>query len=202
MGASRPPYLPEVERKTKKMAWPNPFERRFWALVLGYSLTTVSIGPILALVPLYFSNGLGVPQAELGRFLWAPPFAWAVGYFFWGWAADRYASGKRRPVGMLVLLTVLSLPIGGFIHQGDIQKAIGYCDSLMPLLQEEKNKTGSYPVDLQGVLKNRARSPYLLSFENYYLSDGLSFVFSFSERDGVFPHVNLYSSERKKWEKF
>lgn len=112
MGASRPPYLPAVERKTKKMAWPNPFERRFWALILGYSLTTVSIGPILALVPLYFSNGLGVPQAELGKYLWAPPFAWAIGYFFWGWAADRYASGKPRPVAMLVLLTGLSLPIG------------------------------------------------------------------------------------------
>lgn len=103
---------------------------------------------------------------------------------------------------IVFMMPVLSLPIGGFIHQWDIQKAIGYCDSLMPLLEEEKNKTGSYPVDLQGVLKNRDRSPYLLSLENYYLSDGLSFVFSFSERDGVFPHVNLYSSERKKWETF
>lgn len=112
LAASRPPYLPKTERKTTKLALPNFFERRVWALMIAYAVTTVSIGPILALVPLYFSEGLGVPQAELGRLLWAPPFAWAVGYFFWGWAADRFAGDTPRPIGMLVLLTVLALPIG------------------------------------------------------------------------------------------
>jgi len=110
--ASRPPYLPKTERKTHKLALPNFLERRVWAIMVAYSLTTLSIGPILVMVPLYFSNSLGVPQADLGKLLWAPPFAWAVGYFFWGWAADRYAGDTPRPVGMLVLLTVLALPIG------------------------------------------------------------------------------------------
>ena len=110
--AARPPYLAEVAPKTTRIAWPNPFERRFWALVTGYCLTTVSMGPILAIVPLYFSQGLGVEQAALGRLLWAPPFAWAVGYFFWGWAADRFATDQPRPIGMFLLLTALSFPIG------------------------------------------------------------------------------------------
>ena len=110
--AARPPYLPKTERKTTKLALPNFLERRVWALMIAYSLTTLSIGPILAIVPLYFSESLGVPQAELGRLLWAPPFMWAVGYFFWGWAADRYAGDTPRPIKMLVLLTVLALPIG------------------------------------------------------------------------------------------
>jgi ACS family hexuronate transporter-like MFS transporter len=110
--ASRPPYLPKTERKTAKLALPNFLERRVWAIMIAYSLTTLSIGPILAIIPLYFSDSLGVAQADLGRLLWAPPFAWAVGYFFWGWAADRYAADTPRPIGMLVLLTVLALPIG------------------------------------------------------------------------------------------
>ena len=109
---SRPPYLPKTERKTTKLALPNFLERRVWALMVAYAVTTVSIGPILVIVPLYFSEALGVPQADLGALLWAPPFAWAVGYFFWGWAADRYAGDTPRPIGMLVLLTVLALPIG------------------------------------------------------------------------------------------
>lgn len=111
LGASRPPYLPKTERKTAVLVLPNFLERRVWALILGYSLTTVSIGPILALVPLYFSEALGIPQAELGAILWAPPFAWAVGYFFWGWAADRFAGDTPRPIKMFVLLTILALPI-------------------------------------------------------------------------------------------
>jgi ACS family hexuronate transporter-like MFS transporter len=112
LAASRPPYLPKTERKTTKLALPNFLERRVWALMIAYSLTTLSIGPILAIVPLYFSDALGVPQADLGRLLWAPPFAWAVGYFFWGWAADRFAGDTPRPINMLVLLTILALPIG------------------------------------------------------------------------------------------
>ena len=109
--ASQPPYLPKSERKTATFELPNFLERRVWALMLAYSLTTVSIGPILAVVPLYFSESLGVPQADLGRLLWGPPFAWAVGYFFWGWAADRFAGDTPRPTAMLALLTVLALPI-------------------------------------------------------------------------------------------
>src|SRR5262249_60640416 len=35
-----------------------------------------------------------------------------VGYFFVGWAADRSAASNRRPAGMFVLLTVISLPLG------------------------------------------------------------------------------------------
>jgi MFS family permease len=41
-----------------------------------------------------------------------PPLAWGVGYFFWGWAADHFASENRRPVGMFLLLTVCSLLLG------------------------------------------------------------------------------------------
>jgi ACS family hexuronate transporter-like MFS transporter len=127
MGVARPPYFPRAERRTTRIAWPNPFERRFWALVLGYSLTTVSIGPILAIVPLYFSESLSVPQAALGRLLWAPPLAWALGYFFWGWAADRFAAGKPRPIGMLLLLTVLALPMGATTWTTSPVLAIALC---------------------------------------------------------------------------
>jgi MFS family permease len=105
--------LPATVRKAEKIAWPNPFERRFWALVFSYSLTAVAPGPILTIIPLYLSRGpLAVSQQDLQGILWAPPLAWGIGYFFWGWAADRYAADNPRPVGMFVLLTVCSLAFG------------------------------------------------------------------------------------------
>jgi ACS family hexuronate transporter-like MFS transporter len=112
LAIARPPFLPTSERKAAKMAWPNLLERRFWALVFSYALPAIAPGPILTMIPLYLSGGLGVSQAELGRVLWMPPLAWGIGYFFWGWAADRFAADDRRPIGMFLLLTASSLVFG------------------------------------------------------------------------------------------
>src|SRR5262249_53809024 len=88
---SRPPFLPKVTQKPKKVAWINPFETRFWALVASYALPAISAGPIQTIVPLYLVRGLGVSQADVGRLFWIPMLAWGIGYFFWGWAADRFS---------------------------------------------------------------------------------------------------------------
>jgi ACS family hexuronate transporter-like MFS transporter len=109
---ARPPFLPKVERKPLKLSWPNPLERRLWALVFSYALPAISPGPILTLLSLYLSTGLGVSQRELGSLLWLPPFAWGIGYFFWGWAADRFAPDNRRPIGLFLLLTAAALVLG------------------------------------------------------------------------------------------
>ncbi len=110
-GIARPPYLPEAEGERKKVVLPNPLERRVWALVACYALPAMASGPILTIVPLYFSDALGVSQAGL----WITslfPLAWMAGYFFWGWVADRFLGGNPRPVGMFALLTVFALALG------------------------------------------------------------------------------------------
>lgn len=91
---ARPPYLRLPERKPAKIIWPNLLERRFWALVCGYSLGAFALGPILYLSSLYLNRVFGVSQDDLKYYLWVPPAGWEAGYFFWGWAADRYASGE------------------------------------------------------------------------------------------------------------
>jgi ACS family hexuronate transporter-like MFS transporter len=108
---ARPPYLRLPERKPAKIIWPNLLERRFWALVCGYSLGAFALGPILYLSSLYLNRVFSVSQDDLKYYLWIPPAGWEAGYFFWGWAADRYASGENRPAGMFMLLTVLQLPL-------------------------------------------------------------------------------------------
>jgi len=109
---ARPPFLPKVEKKSTKLASPNLSERRLWALVFSYALPAIAPGPILTLLSLYLNQGLGVSQAALRTLLLVPPLAWGLGYFFWGWIADRYAHDNRRPVGLFLLLTACSLVLG------------------------------------------------------------------------------------------
>ena len=108
---ARPPYLPRPGRQLARLAWPNPFERRFWALLTSYALGAIAIGPIVYLSPLYLNRVADFTQADLGKVLWIPPFGWELGYFFWGWAADRFAPGEVRPVRMFLLLAICAMPI-------------------------------------------------------------------------------------------
>lgn len=106
---SRPPFLLKIEKKATKLTFPNLSERRLWALVFSYALPAIAPGPILTMLALYLSQGLGVSQADLRTLLLMPPLGWGLGYFFWGWVADRFAQDNRRPVGLFLLLTACSL---------------------------------------------------------------------------------------------
>jgi ACS family hexuronate transporter-like MFS transporter len=122
---ARPPYLPATERRASKLAWPNPFELRFWALVFSYALPAIAPGPILNIIPIYITRGLGVAQADLAGIFWIPPAAWGIGYFVGGWAADRFAADNRRPAGMFVALAVAALAFGFTPLTASVPLAIG-----------------------------------------------------------------------------
>jgi MFS transporter, ACS family, hexuronate transporter len=109
---ARPPFLPKVAAKTAKVTWPNFLERRVWALMFSYALPAISPGPALTILSLYLTSRLHLTQAQVNQISWIPPLTWGIGYFFWGWAADRYAANNRRPVGMFLLLTIISLTLG------------------------------------------------------------------------------------------
>jgi ACS family hexuronate transporter-like MFS transporter len=109
---ARPPFLPKAPPRTAKVAWPNFMERRVWALIFSYALPAISPGPVLTILSLYLNGRLKLTQAEVNQLAWIPPLTWGIGYFFWGWAADRYAATNQRPVGMFLLLTAISLTLG------------------------------------------------------------------------------------------
>ena len=109
---ARPPFLPPHVKKATKVAWPNFSERRVWALMFSYALPAISPGPLLTILSLYLAGRLKLTQAQVNAIAWIPPLTWGLGYFFWGWAADRYAANNRRPIGMFLLLTITSLPLG------------------------------------------------------------------------------------------
>jgi len=111
---ARPPFLPEQKSVAGvgplKIQWPDLRERRLWIIVSSFGLGGLALGVAAYLSPLYLNRALGLSQAELGHVLWIPMLGWEIGYFFWGWVADRFAANDERPVRIFVLLTILSLP--------------------------------------------------------------------------------------------
>jgi ACS family hexuronate transporter-like MFS transporter len=108
---ARPPLVRAVNRRERKVAWPNLLERRFWLLVVGMGLGGAALGPALYLSPLYLNRVLGLTQARLGEILWIPALCWELGYYFWGWIGDRFVRDNPRPLRLYILLTILALPL-------------------------------------------------------------------------------------------
>jgi ACS family hexuronate transporter-like MFS transporter len=109
---ARPPFLSGTVTRPAKVAWPNFGERRVWSLIFSYALPAISPGPVLTILSLYLSQRLGLTQAQLNGVVWIPPLTWGIGYFFWGWFADRFAAGNTRPVSLFLFLTAASLTLG------------------------------------------------------------------------------------------
>jgi len=109
---ARPPFLPKQaeDRRPLKVQWPDLRERRLWIIVSSFGLGGLALGVAAYLSPLYLNRALGLSQVQLANVLWIPMVGWEVGYFFWGWVADRFAANQDRPVRIFVLLTILSLP--------------------------------------------------------------------------------------------
>jgi ACS family hexuronate transporter-like MFS transporter len=110
LALARPPHLPAHQRSQLKLQWPDFRERRVWVVISSFGLGGMALGVVSTLSALYLNRVLGLSQAELGKILWIPFLGQEIGYFFWGWIADRYAAHTDRPVRIFVMLTLLSLP--------------------------------------------------------------------------------------------
>jgi ACS family hexuronate transporter-like MFS transporter len=110
IGRFVPPHVrPEAVQTAVR---PTVRSAGLWAFMSAYALGALPLAFVLYSSSVYLSRVRGVSQAELGRLLWIPPVGWEVGYFFWGWIADRYGpvSNLRARV-LLGVLTLLSLPL-------------------------------------------------------------------------------------------
>ena len=78
----------------------------------AYALGALPLAFVLYSSSVYLSRVRAISQAELGTLLWIPPVGWEIGYFFWGWIADRFGPVSGNKARMLLgVLTVLSLPL-------------------------------------------------------------------------------------------
>jgi ACS family hexuronate transporter-like MFS transporter len=113
-----------ADRPERGLRWTDP---RLWSFLSICAAGGLPAAFVLYAAPLYLGGRLGMSQTDLGRVLWVPPLGAEVGYFFWGWAADRLtARSGSLPAGRLfALLAVLSLPLACTTWLGSTGLVVG-----------------------------------------------------------------------------
>ncbi|MGE5568709.1 MAG: MFS transporter [Rhodospirillales bacterium] len=109
-------YAPPARRaETQMRDTPRFSDPRLWGFMLAYALCALPIGFVIYGTSIYLSQAWGKSQAEIGAVLWIPPVGWEIGYFFWGWLADRMCRTSGKPLAalrrLMLAATVLSLPL-------------------------------------------------------------------------------------------
>lgn len=93
-------------------SWLNP---KLWGFMFAYAAGGVPLAFVLYNSSLYLGQAMGLSQAHIGALLWIPPLGWEVGYFFWGWVADREglrdSGGNPSFLRYFFVLMLLSLPL-------------------------------------------------------------------------------------------
>lgn len=83
-------------------------DRRLWAFMSAYALGALPLAFVIYGAAIYMVKVRGLTQGQVGALLWIPPLGWELGYFFWGWVADRM---RGRFGSVFLTLTVLSVPL-------------------------------------------------------------------------------------------
>jgi MFS transporter, ACS family, hexuronate transporter len=92
---------------------PKFSDPRVWAFIAAYAMGAFPSAFVLYQAAIYLAVVFSKSQVEIGKVLWIPPLGWEIGYFFWGWAMDRFPKGMQR---QFLLLTFLSLPLSLIPH--------------------------------------------------------------------------------------
>lgn len=110
-----PPEL--ASSAVARPGWGDP---RVWAYMCAYAMGGLPLAFVLYISSIYLSKVMGLSQTVIGELLWIPPLGWEVGYFFWGWQADRCGLRDGAPLTkfrrFFVLLAILGLPLAFATH--------------------------------------------------------------------------------------
>jgi ACS family hexuronate transporter-like MFS transporter len=101
-------HIPQTAPQVSKIEAPRWGDRRLWAFLAAYSLGGFPAAFILYQSSIYLSTVMHFSQIELGYVLWIPPLGWEVGYFFWGWLMDRFASAGQSVIVMRRIFLIMA----------------------------------------------------------------------------------------------
>ena len=97
---SRNPLLrnkPEPQAAGRMQPRPGLRDPLIWAFMLAYAWGALPIALVIYGAAIFLHKSMGASQLTIGEVLWIPPLGWEIGYFLWGWLADRQVAAGRQP---------------------------------------------------------------------------------------------------------
>lgn len=108
VGRLVPEQTPAAPKAASTVRFTDP---RLWAFMASYALGGLPLAFVIYFAPLYLTQIRGLDQAALGKVLWIPPLGWEMGYFFWGWLADRARARNQSYFRLLAASAIASVAL-------------------------------------------------------------------------------------------
>ena len=115
--------------------------------------------------------------------------------------ALRWVKGATLWLSFLLIFPVLSFIYGDFLNNADVREAENFCEQhIFPFLEAHKERTGSYPEEVEDTIRNKNNLPQVMRRNLFYQTHqgGQTFVLGFSDPGG-FIEPWVYHSSRKVW---
>ena len=112
---------------------------------------------------------------------------------------QRMAKVMLLVVGVLAF-QLISIPAGQILLSRDVRKAQDYCEALVPMLDEIKQKRGAYPKFQEEIIKGQENLPRLLRSDRFYWRNGQVFVLAFKDPAGI-SNSYEFNSAKRIWER-
>lgn len=108
-------FKPEKPLAEAASGGPRFRDPRIWSYMCAYAWGALPLALVIYGGAIFLNRSLGVSQLAIGKLLWIPPLGWEIGYFVWGWLADRRIAAGQAPRaafgGLLAAAAALSLPL-------------------------------------------------------------------------------------------
>ncbi len=106
---------PQPAAKSGSATRPRLTDPHIWSYMCAYAWGALPLALILYGASIFLRKSLALSQLAIGEVLWIPPLGWEIGYFAWGWLADRRAAAGRHPTAafqpLLAAAMLFSLPL-------------------------------------------------------------------------------------------
>jgi len=89
--------------------------------------------------------------------------------------------------------------IAHWCYEPKKQEAMRFCESLVPLVDADKDRAGQYPAQINPIWLNGRKVPDLIRLKHFYKADSDSYILYFWNPGDFWDDFWAYSSRDKRW---